>query len=155
MDPLAGLKPVINPNPNPFTEKAFSRSIPHHKLRGRKIGPSQMEITDELLKEYSGHENLLTMRASHTPPCFRIFDAYRLCLLDRIDADSCKQIGKAYEPCAADMKRAALAHRMAGEEERRKILAAKAKVLEAEAVGGTAAAGGAGTGAAAAGSEKR
>lgn len=27
MDPLAGLKPVINPNPNPFTEKAFSRRV--------------------------------------------------------------------------------------------------------------------------------
>lgn len=66
-------------------------------------------------------------------------------------ASSRLQINKAYQPCVADMKRAALARRMEGDEERRKILAAKAKVLEAGAAGSAAAAGGAGSGAAASG----
>ncbi len=35
---------------------------------------------------------MLKLRATHPPHCYRMFDAVRLCVLDRIDSESCKKV---------------------------------------------------------------
>lgn len=124
---VEGFLAQANPDPDPINARAFARSIPHHLLPPQ-IG--EMELTPDLLSQYKGHENLLKLRAMHSPACYKLFDAMRLCILDRLSEDTCKEVARLYQPCDEDLKRQALAKKLAGEEQRRMQMAAKAKVLE-------------------------
>lgn len=116
---------------------------PRAELKFKRIPASEMpdaigdmRITPELAAEYAGHEVLLKQRAKHPPHCYRAFDALRLCLVGRVDKATCEKVAAAYQPCARELKKAKVARMMAQEDERRKILAAKAKILdEADARG--------------------
>ena len=111
--------------PDPLALRAFARPIPHDRIPAR-IG--EMNVTESLLEDYRGHENLLRLRAMHSSKCYREFDAMRLCLLGMIDGDRCEKVVAAYAPCDEDLRRQALARRMTLEDERRKQLAAQAKI---------------------------
>jgi len=117
-----------------------------------------MLVTAELLADYGGHEFLLRERARHSPPCYSAYDALRLCLVQRVsDAAACGRVAEAYRPCARELQRDKVRRMMALDDERRRILQAKAAVLEqrqaergaasAAAAAAAAAAGAAGAGA--------
>ena len=89
-----------------------------------------MLVTAELLADYGGHEFLLRERARHAPHCFAAYDALRLCLVQRVsDAAVCGRVAEAYRPCARELQRDKVRRMMALEDERRRILQAKAAVL--------------------------
>jgi hypothetical protein len=75
-------------------------------------------------------EVFLKERAKHPPHCYRAYDALRLCLIQKIDTVTCGKIVEAYRPCARELRKEKLKRVMALEDERRKMLAAKAKVFE-------------------------
>lgn len=75
-------------------------------------------------------EVFLKERAKHPPHCYRAYDALRLCLIQKIDTVTCGKIVEAYRPCARELRKEKLKRVMSLEEERRKMLAAKAKILE-------------------------
>jgi hypothetical protein len=93
--------------------------------------PPGMLVTAELLADYSGHEFLLRERARHAPHCYAAYDALRLCLVQRVsDAAACGRVAEAYRPCARELQRDKMRRMMALDDERRRILQAKAAVLE-------------------------
>ena len=110
--------------------KVFARSIPREKIPAR-IGT--MDITSELIDAYAGHENLLKIRALHSPGCYRAWDALRLCILRKIDDDEkCTKVAEIYAPCDEDLRRRAMERKMQRDDERRRILAAKSRTLAEE-----------------------
>ena len=93
--------------------------------------PPGMLVTAELLADYGGHEFLLRERARHAPHCYAAYDALRLCLVQRVsDAAACGRVAEAYRPCARELQRDKMRRMMALDDERRRILQAKAAVLE-------------------------
>jgi hypothetical protein len=91
-----------------------------------------MVVTSELLDDYSGHEIFLKERAKHPPHCYSAYDALRLCLVQKVtDPQTCGRVLEAYRPCAKELQREKVKRMMQLEEERRKILSAKARVLSA------------------------
>ena len=89
-----------------------------------------MLVTAELLADYGGHEFLLRERARHAPHCFAAYDALRLCLVQRVsDAAVCGRVAEASRPCARELQRDKVRRMRALEDERRRILQAKAAVL--------------------------
>jgi hypothetical protein len=112
-----------------FQRRLASRSIPREKVPA-KIG--DMVVTSELLDDYSGHEIFLKERAKHPPHCYSAYDALRLCLVQKVtDPQTCGRVLEAYRPCAKELQREKVKRMMQLEEERRKILSAKARVLSA------------------------
>ena len=110
-----------------FQRRLASRSIPREKIPD-KIG--DMVITSDLLDDYSGHEIFLKERAKHPPYCYSAYDALRLCLVQKItDPQTCGKVLEAYRPCARELQKEKVRRMMSLDEERRKILSAKAKVL--------------------------
>lgn len=121
-------EPALHRNPNSLWAKQLSKkSLPRSEIPD-KIG--DMVITEELLADYAGHELFLKERAKHPPHCYSAYDSLRLCLVQRLDPPTCGRVMEAYRPCAAELHKARIARMMAAEEERRKVLAAKARVLE-------------------------
>lgn len=114
-----------------FQKRLAARSIPREKVPAR-IG--DMDVTPALLDDYAGHERLLRERAKLPPHCWLQYDALRLCLVRRVtDAETCARVVEAYRPCARELQRDKARRIMALDDERRKLLAAKARVLEAAA----------------------
>ena len=112
-----------------FQRRLASRSIPREKVPA-KIG--EMVITSDLLDDYSGHEIFLRERAKHPLHCYSAYDALRLCLVQKVtDPQTCGKVLEAYRPCAKELQREKIKRMMLIEEERRKILNAKARVLSA------------------------
>jgi len=112
-----------------FQRRLASRSIPREKVPA-KIG--DMVVTSELLDDYSSHEIFLKERAKHPPHCYSAYDALRLCLVQKVtDPQTCGRVLEAYRPCAKELQREKVKRMMQLEEERRKILSAKARVLSA------------------------
>jgi len=90
-----------------------------------------MEITPTLLADYAGHEIFLRQRARHTPQCYERYDSVRNCLIRReTDEKTCETVLRTYRPCAREAHKAQLAASIAGDEERRKLLNAKSRVVE-------------------------
>lgn len=94
-----------------------------------KIG--DMVIDTSLLQNYKGHEYLLKARAKHPAHCRPAWDELRMCIIHRYDRDTCSRIAEAYAPCAKELERAKAIKLLALEDERRKALGAKSRVLEA------------------------
>ena len=90
-----------------------------------------MLVTPELLADYAGHEVFLKERARHSPHCYRNYDALRLCFVQRLDPDTCGRVVEAYRPCGRELQRLKVERLLALEDERRRLLSAKAKVLAA------------------------
>lgn len=127
--------------------RVFARAIPESKLPvGTKLGADGMEVTAALREAYSGHENLLHIRALHAPACYTVWDSLRLCVLRRVtDVRECEAVAEAYRPCDEDLRRRALARKLAREDERRRSLAARAKEAQLQAAAAGAAARAAGS----------
>lgn len=98
-----------------------------------KIG--DMPISEDLINEYRGHEFLLKARAKHPVHCRPAWDSMRLCIIKRLDKETCEKIAQAYAPCSKELERAKAAKLLAADEERRRTLAAKSKMLEKRAEG--------------------
>jgi len=93
-----------------------------------------MPLTPALLADYAGHEVFLRQRARHAPHCFERFDLVRACLIRRIaDERACEAVLRDYRPCARELHKARLAAALAGDDERRRLLGAKAGALAAAA----------------------
>lgn len=113
------------------------KSIPRSEIPD-KIG--DMAITPELLDDYKGHEIFLKERAKHPPHCYAAYDSLRLCFIQRLGPETCTKVMESYRPCARELQKRRLAQQMEAEDERRKILAAKARALEQAAAAAAAAA---------------
>ena len=131
----AGMPPPA-PDDADLAERVFARSIPASRLPvGARLGPDGgMLVTAELRAAYAGHENLLAIRALHAPACYAAWDALRLCVLRRpghTDEAVCGALAEAYRPCDDDLRRRALARKLAREDQRRRLLAADSRAQEA------------------------
>ena len=90
-----------------------------------------MELTPELLADYTGHESLLRWRALHPPHCYPFVDSLRLCVIHREkNPDECMRYAVAYKPCAAEVTKQRAIWRKEREEARRQYLAAAAREKE-------------------------
>ncbi len=91
----------------------------------------EMDVTPELLADYRGHEVFLRLRARHPPSCFARFDDVRSCLIRRVtDEKACAVVLRNYTPCAREARKVALAQSLDDDGERRRLLNAKARVME-------------------------
>ncbi len=90
-----------------------------------------MELTPELLADFSGHEIFLRQRARHKPECYSPFDAVRACLIRReTDEKVCERVLRDFRPCAREAHKRQVSAAISSEEERRKLLNAKARAME-------------------------
>lgn len=97
---LMGVRPRPHPCPDEMWLSKF-KPIPHDKIP-KKYG--DMDVTPELLDLYKGHEVLLKQRSTYPPYCYRAFDDMRLCILQKVDPDSCRKMLIAFQPCAKEAR---------------------------------------------------
>ena len=122
-----GLAPREANTPAPPPSTASAAGFPYPAVIG------EMAVTPQVLAEYAGHEIFLKQRARHTPECYERYDAVRDCLLRRErDEKKCEYVLRTYRPCARQAHKAQVAASIASDEERRKLLNAKARVIEAQ-----------------------
>lgn len=112
-------------------------AIPREKLPARF---GDMELTPELLADYSGHETLLRFRALHSPQCYPAVDNLRLCIVHKEKReDECAKFAMAYKPCAADVAKRRALLRKEREEDRRRALAASVREKESSSASSSSA----------------